>query len=123
MCNNHALFNPTLSLGVNPQSSKFLQAAQGKVARTAPPKQMQPVKISPEDLVLPTEETMRDVVDDEVNVYQTEVTIVVVNKEELASRPRRMFPKNYNPFNVNLHELPYTEYMTAILIGERGKRN
>ena len=31
-----------------------------------------------------------------------------------------MFPKNYNPFNVSLMEMRYVEYLTCLLIGERG---
>jgi Leucine Rich repeat len=81
---------------------------------------MQGVKISPEELTLPAEEPVTESKTDEIDTYQTDATLFVVNKEELGSRPRRMFPKSYNPFNVNLHELPYVEYMTCLLIGERG---
>jgi Leucine-rich repeat (LRR) protein len=31
-----------------------------------------------------------------------------------------MFPRDYNPFNVNLQDSPFCEYLTCLSIGERG---
>jgi hypothetical protein len=80
------------------------------------------VRISPEELTLPSEQ------DDDVRIedigadqaYETDITLRVRDKEELASKPRRLFRKDYNPFNVNLHESPYCEQLRCVLIGERG---
>ena len=96
---------------------------------------MEPVKIAPEDMLLPQDEaeTGRSlqqgsppqdnaVLQGEIenNVYKTEGTLFVLDKEELASKPRRLFPKSYNPFNLSLIEMPYIEHLTCLRIGERG---
>lgn len=79
------------------------------------------VKISPDALAL-TPEFENDVrVDDIVDLgYETDITLRVRDKEELASKPRRLFRKDYNPFDVNLHEASYCEQLRCVLIGERG---
>ena len=90
--------------------------------KSLPYMSMRQVKISQEEMTLAP-------IDDEkataytlggVDAYASDVTISVVNKEELASRPRRMFPRDYNPFDVNLHDCSYCERLKGMNIGERG---
>ena len=128
--------------GTNPPPNKLLllseqraiKEADSKARAKAPKKIMEPVKIAPEDLLLPQDEAKAESIDPhspsqeqveleadiENNMYRTEATLFVLDKEELASKPRRAFPKSYNPFNLNLMELTYVEHLTCLLIGERG---
>ena len=126
--------------GVNPPPNELLLQSQNKRAKEAEAKArskatkklMQPVKISPEDMLLPQDEEKMGPSDPESTdqlqlrdemenaMYQTQATLFVLDKEELASKPRRAFPKTYNPFNLNLIEMPYIEHLTCLVIGERG---